>query len=385
MSLPICPSRFVERMLRFAALCFKVFAIILVMAVCEGSVLWLAGFRYVPKGRLHETSVSNVAVASNGRWGASRVGFRLTGLRGEIYHDVVLLDLHRADARRMEISDLQPEVVALPAGSNDLAIGCSDGSLYVCRELAPHGRLPNSLPRPELMARLTNGPLCQLAFSPQGSHLAGADRHHIYVWHFGTGELLQRRAHFADGFSVLAFSDDGRTLFSHERRTGLCLWDIETGRTLRQLRFNATVLNAALAPLQGCIAVLAGDNTLRMLDLESGRERWRRGWSREEGQMLEFIKDGTEICVGGGRGRIRLHEVQSGSKRAPLERNAILLGYTLGPNGLLYSWTRGGDICVWSIDQRRAISSFSLLAWAKGKRQEQAVVPLRRGGEVPTS
>ncbi len=81
-----------------------------------------------------------------------------------------------------------------------------------------------------------NEGLGALAFSPDGTLLAGAGRDgRISLWEAATGRRLHMLARHGGEVNCLAFSPDGRLLVSGGRDGQAMLWDIAAGRLLYQV------------------------------------------------------------------------------------------------------------------------------------------------------
>jgi WD40 repeat protein len=82
---------------------------------------------------------------------------------------------------------------------------------------------------------------CRLAFNSDCTQLAalGQSRHpsNVYVWDMTTGRL---RAHFTTSYgdtkkSAITFHPEGRLIATGQNNGEIALWDLESGKVIRQL------------------------------------------------------------------------------------------------------------------------------------------------------
>jgi WD40 repeat protein len=187
-----------------------------------------------------------------------------------------------------------------------------------------------------------------LSFSPDGCRLLAMDMGSVRVWDLKAGKEISSLtlpktrgpgAAFAATFAG-RFTRDGKTLVWMELNTGK-FWvkDLSTGqdRVLLedpQLREFQGETSMALSPDGRLLAAQlgAGGNTVRLWDLDSGKERATLPGHPFVTSMA-FSPDGTLLAVG-APSMVKVWEVASGRERATLrEHPAWIHSVAFAPDG----------------------------------------------------
>ncbi len=113
------------------------------------------------------------------------------------------------------------------------------------------------------------GTVSGLAFDATGTRMAssGEDRR-VKIWNWPTLTVQRTLEGIRHAPSCLAFSADGKTLFSCGRRVPLIVWNVKTGRQLFQLHANETV-DLFVGPYAGQIAGRTRDDRCWFIDFPS--------------------------------------------------------------------------------------------------------------------
>jgi WD40 repeat protein len=147
-----------------------------------------------------------------------------------------------------------------------------------------------------------------LAASPDGKRLAaGDDAHGIWLWDLATGKpprLLQ--GHFANPHD-LAFAPDSQTLASVARQRSyeyggpdfaVHLWDVATGKPLRQLPGHTySPRGVAFLPDGKHLVSTSGDLTLRLWDAAAGKEVRQCAVRGDDALAVRPLPDGKTVAV----------------------------------------------------------------------------------------
>ncbi len=110
-------------------------------------------------------------------------------------------------------------------------------------------------------ARLGKGSIRQIAYSPNGIHLAAAGSAGIWVYDMTTYQEVALLTENMGPVSSVAFSPDGRTIVSGSDDGSVRLWDVLTGKHIQTFTRNANrVLSVAFSP-DGKTIASGGDDT----------------------------------------------------------------------------------------------------------------------------
>ncbi|MDE0185432.1 MAG: sigma-70 family RNA polymerase sigma factor [Candidatus Poribacteria bacterium] len=228
-----------------------------------------------------------------------------------------------SETKVADIGEIPVDVVML---SDTSVISSGDGKKDLMKNSQPTNevRLANAHTevdtngRNEPTARLGNGVVTRLAYSPDGKLIAvmGA----IGIWIYDA-ESLTEVGMIARGARTIAFSPDGRTLASGHRDRTIYLWDVSTQKPVGSLLFPG-----------------------------------RRGVT-----TLSYSLDGKTLAVGYGNGNIALWDTATQQKTALLDTDSsILWTLAFSPDGKLLA--SGGcenpEISLWDVQTRTLMGSF---------------------------
>ena len=202
------------------------------------------------------------------------------------------------------------------------------------------------------------GTVNSVAFSPNGGTIVGgSDDGNIVLWDVGTGK---KRKKFKDAAWVLSvtYSPDGKTIATGSGHVeglgpGIYLWDSHTGKLQRTLLGHVyDTLSLCFSPDGKTLASggQSGNNDIRLWDLETGIHlKTLEGHTDfEDVNDVVFSPDGNIIASGSGDKTIRLWSPHTGLLLKTLtEHTAPVNSVVFSPDGKILMSAGGDRICVW--------------------------------------
>ncbi len=161
------------------------------------------------------------------------------------------------------------------------------------------------------------GYITSVAYSPDGKTLAaGRECGLIQIWDLATGKFLRQ---FGDPTNSifplrsLAFTPDGKKLISGGGGNRLVyLWDPATGKELRRFAGHAEYVRCMVLSPDGRTIASASADEIRLWETNTGKMIRRLAGQKEPIRALAFSPDGKWLASGSENGPVCLWEIATG-------------------------------------------------------------------------
>jgi WD40 repeat protein len=201
-----------------------------------------------------------------------------------------------------------------------------------------------------------------LAFSADGKVLyTGSNDRTVRLWDVATGrEVLSFRGH-QNGVRALAVAPDGKTAASIGDREGVVkLWDPATGKETRELKVESAT-SVAFSPDGKQVAAGSKSLVAGIWELAAAGEPAvvKRASEVDEVLSVAFAPDGRFLAVGSEDGTVRLWNVAERKVQTTFQEHVYVLAVAFTPNGKhLASLGLDGTIKLWDVASGKELGKF---------------------------
>jgi hypothetical protein len=268
----------------------------------------------VPPGPPDEIASQNNKMVSVAFSGNGRLLAVATGRDGvvSIYQTNSGRMLRSIDSESGEVKDL-----AFHPQGDHLAAACLNGSVHIWDAMTGEEVFP-SLKRDE-------SPIFSVAFSPDGKRIAAGSYESVTVWDLASGRLVGEP--FTGPFrrvSGLGFASD-RHLVASTWNVLIYIWDITTGRELHSplAGHNNTLQGLAISHDGGRIASASRDWTVRVWDATAGDPLLLLRGHTAVAWDVSFSADGNWLASASEDGTVRVWDARPLADDSAIEREAL--------------------------------------------------------------
>jgi Tol biopolymer transport system component len=233
-----------------------------------------------------------------------------------------------------------------------LAVAVIGGGLLLTVFRRPASTAPVGPVRQVARARLGEGSINEIAFSPRGNLLAVAGSIGVHL--FKADSLEQAAYYRSDAWvSSVAFSPDGRTLASGSDDQTVLLRDMESGDRLHTLKGHTDLVRSvSFSPDGRTLASGSGDEMVLLWDAESGDLLHILGGHTGCVNSVTFSPDGRTLASGSDDGTVLLWDFESGYPLQTLKgHTGYVVSVAFSADGrILASASGDGTVLLWDVD-----------------------------------
>lgn len=180
-----------------------------------------------------------------------------------------------------------------------------------------------------------------LAWSANGRIVvSGGDDSTVRPWEAATGKALPVLRGHTGRVQFVAIHKDNQLVLSSDSNGKVVLWDLKEGAARTNWKYHPPAIGGegvCFSPDGRRTAWGAGDTTVRVHDLEAGREVLRLDVGTVWARVVAFSPDGKRLLVGGhepqSAGCLALFDVATGRLLDRVELNNGVTGIAFTPDG----------------------------------------------------
>jgi WD40 repeat protein len=255
-------------------------------------------------------------------------------------------------------------VAFLDRNANRLVTGCVDGYARVWRR-APGlttTLLPHNPRRPELESTPNRDWVVRaVATHPWGqlAATAGFDGH-VRLWDVRDGHPLATTLAHGSPVVSLAFTSDGRRLWSGAKDGRIRVWDVSAGTPVAELPHHGGVVSGLSVSLQEPLALAGGDGAARLWHLDSLRPAGLRISHAElaESVFTDISPAADRLLTAGEQGQARLWDRQGELLHELAHKMGVWTGRFSHDGNWVVTASRDHTARVWNAHTGEAFALF---------------------------
>ncbi len=262
---------------------------------------------------------------------------------------------HASPIRLLEVATGKEirQLQAHPDGDSSLAFA-PDGRTLACGDTTGTIHLWEAATGNELFRfKGHSGYVAGLSFSGDGQRLASIADATIHVWDVASRKEISPFAGHVSTLAFLTLSPDDQTVASVGNRDDrpIHLWNIATGKETRPPFGHAGDTKISFAPDAKSLASAGWDKAFRLWEIDTGKELRQFQVNHSVIITVAFCPDGQSIVSGGFDGVSRLWQVATGKELRQIGRLGDgLYGLDLSPDGkTLATVNRDKKVHLWEL------------------------------------